>query len=146
MAMNSELRQPLTSLPKGRTLRVSDGRGRVIAVFAGRVWITQDNDSRDIVVEAGESFQIDRDGLTLAMALRDSQVMLLAAEPSAPLRSSRSYRLALGARGRRHAGIARSIAAGLAWLQRAVRHALGGVASRAVASAKAPRTQACPQG
>jgi hypothetical protein len=79
--MCTSLRQPLTELPQGATLRIHDGRDRGIAVFAGQVWITQANDLRDTVIGAGESFTFDRPGLTLVQAFSDTRLMLIDAEP-----------------------------------------------------------------
>jgi hypothetical protein len=119
--MNAELRQPLTELARGRTLAVRDGRGRAIVVFSGQVWVTQDDDLRDTFVGAGESFQLDRNGLALATALDDSRLMVLSAEPSAALPPS--YALALRGRRRRHAALARAVRRAFAWLRRTLRPA-----------------------
>ena len=116
--MNTELRQPLTELAQGRTLAVHNGRGRAIVVFSGQVWVTQDDDLRDTFVGAGESFQLDRDGLALATALDDSRLLVLNPEPRAALPKPASYALALRARRRRHAALARAFKRAFAWLQR----------------------------
>ena len=121
--MNTELRQPLTELAQGRTLAVRNGRGRAIVVFSGQVWVTQDDDLRDTFVAAGESFQLDRDGLALATALDDSRLMVLTAEPTPALPNAPSYALALRARRRRHAALARAFRWAFAWLRRALRPA-----------------------
>lgn len=103
--MNTELRQPLTHLPAGSMLHLCDGRGRAVMVFEGQVWITQDNDPRDFVLGAGESFSIDREGLTLVEALHDSKLLLLDAGPAADSLPS-SYVLEQQARAQRSAQIA----------------------------------------
>jgi hypothetical protein len=56
-------------LQPGQSLRLQDALGRRIAVLQGHVWITQDNDPRDVVVAAGDDFVIDRAGSTLIMSL-----------------------------------------------------------------------------
>ena len=135
--MNTELRQPLTELAQGRTLAVRNGRGRAIVVFSGQVWVTQDDDLRDTFVAAGESFQLDRDGLALATALDDSRLMVLSAEPTPALPKPPSYALALRARRRRHAALARAFRQALAWLRRALGHA----SERTRPTMAAPRRQ-----
>jgi DUF2917 family protein len=121
--MNNELRHPLTNLSAGSMLRVRDGQGRAIVVFEGQVWITLDDDPRDIILSGGESFSIDRPGLTLVQALRDSKVMLVDADPHrAPLPSS--FELEQWARERRSEAIGDAVKRGLHGLRRAVARAV----------------------
>ena len=54
------------------TLPLKDQQGQRIACLEGQVWITQQHDLRDVVLEAGECFVVDRQGLTLVFALRDA--------------------------------------------------------------------------
>ena len=124
--MNNELRQPLTDLTAGSVLQVRDGQGRAIVVFEGQVWITQENDPRDVVLAAGESFSIDRPGLTLVQALRDSKLILVQAEPRpAPLSAApTSYELQQWARTQRSMAIGDALAGGLTALHGAVARAL----------------------
>lgn len=123
--MNNELRHPLTELTAGSTLRVQDGQGRAIVVFEGLVWITLEGDRRDIVVAAGESFSVDRPGLTLVQAFRDSKLILVQAEPSTPPLSAAasSYELQQWARTQRSVAIGDALAKGLAALRSAVARA-----------------------
>ena len=67
------------ALPRRHNLRIRNGGGLIIEVVEGCLWITQERDSKDYIVEAGQSITIDRAGLTLAAArsaawlrLRDS--------------------------------------------------------------------------
>ena len=60
----------------GNTLRLQDAVGRHIGVVSGTVWITQENDSRDRVLGAGESFRVDHGGLALVSPL-DTKVRLV---------------------------------------------------------------------
>jgi hypothetical protein len=136
--MNTELRQPLTELPEGRTLAVRNGRGRAIVVFSGQVWITQDDDLRDTFVGAGESFELDHDGLALATALDDTRLMVLSAAPAVALPHPPSYALALRGRRRRHAALARALRRAFAWLRRTLQPASRPEPRRALA---APRRE-----
>ena len=54
-----------------------------IALVEGSVWITQQNDPRDIALDAGESFIFDRPGLAIVQALLTSKLQLFEPEPAA---------------------------------------------------------------
>ena len=64
-------------LRKREIHRLHDGLGQRIEVLSGCVWITIDNDRRDIVLTAGEGFGVDRAGVTLISAMEDSRFVLL---------------------------------------------------------------------
>src|SRR5271155_2241940 len=55
-------------LDTGELLDIHDGQGFKVECLEGALWITQSNDSRDIVLEAGESFVLDKPGLALVCA------------------------------------------------------------------------------
>jgi hypothetical protein len=55
-------------LNTGQLLDIQDAEGFEVVCLEGAVWITQSNDSRDIVIEAGESFVLDKRGLALVCA------------------------------------------------------------------------------
>ena len=65
-------------LPGRSTLQLDDAEGTVIAVESGCLWITMENDSRDIVLAPGMRFEIDRSGRTIIAAEEDSRFGLLA--------------------------------------------------------------------
>ena len=67
--MNSLIQATPLSLPKGGISVQSDAFGSQIRCEQGVLWVTQDNDTRDIVLAAGESFQPDRKGTVLVYAL-----------------------------------------------------------------------------
>lgn len=52
-------------LVRGHSLKVRDAAGCTVMCCAGTVWITQENDARDIFLAAGQSFTFDRPGLAL---------------------------------------------------------------------------------
>lgn len=56
------------------TLPLHDQKGQRVACLEGQLWITQQHDIRDVVLEAGECFVIEKQGLTLLFALRDAIV------------------------------------------------------------------------
>lgn len=55
-------------------LALRDARGRTVTCLDGSAWLTMEGDHRDVVLEPGASFVIDRDGLTLLAAQRPSAV------------------------------------------------------------------------
>ena len=55
-------------LTRGSVMRIENGRGRWIEVMHGTLWITQDGDPGDVVLQAGEAFRLDRDGTALLTA------------------------------------------------------------------------------
>ena len=57
-------------LAPGGSLQVRDATGCTVRCCAGMVWITQENDIRDIFLAAGESFTFDRTGLAVIRAER----------------------------------------------------------------------------
>jgi len=142
--MDNELRHPLTDLTAGSMLRVRDGQGRAIVVFEGLVWITQDGDQRDFVLAAGESFRIDRQGLTLVEAMRNSKLLLVDPEPDdIVLEMPSAAELHRWARAQRSAAIAAALQRGVV----ALRRALSDVVSRLSGPPAAPRRlNACAAG
>lgn len=60
------------TLARGEMLRLRNAAGSSIHVDAGRLWITQENEGVDYIVEAGETFVVCMGGVTLVTALRPS--------------------------------------------------------------------------
>ncbi len=77
--MNIRLDTAAVCLVKDQALALTDARGSLISCQRGAVWITQDNDRRDIVLTSGESFTLDREGEAIVSALDDSSVEVLPA-------------------------------------------------------------------
>jgi hypothetical protein len=59
--------------------RISDGAGITITCLTGALWITQEADHRDITLQKGERFALDREGLALLYALEPASFELRAA-------------------------------------------------------------------
>ena len=55
-------------LTPGKSLRVREAAGCIVTCCAGSVWITQENDARDIFLATGQSFTFDRAGVALVRA------------------------------------------------------------------------------
>jgi len=66
------------ALPRRGLLSIRGGRGAVLFVEHGEVWVTQEGDPRDVVLSAGGWFQLDRDGTAIVQARRPASVTLTA--------------------------------------------------------------------
>ena len=75
--MNNDLTLPSIALRHGETHRIDRGQGLRVQCLTGTLWLTQDNDRRDIVLEAGDGATIERDGLSIVTALSDARFLLL---------------------------------------------------------------------
>ena len=63
-------------IPRGGLLRIKNGRGLSVHVWEGTLWVTQECSRRDIVLEAGQSFRLDRQGCCVIEATTPSAVAL----------------------------------------------------------------------
>lgn len=63
-------------LGAGQEFRLHDAAGCTIACSSGSVWITQEADTRDVFLNAGDSFILDRAGLALILARQDSALAI----------------------------------------------------------------------
>ena len=97
--MRASSRPRITSLPRHVSLGLQRHAGDRIECVSGVVWVTQDGDLRDIVLNAGESFRLDRSGRALVSALADAGVVF---------HTARCRRLS--------ARLARAVAVGRVWL------------------------------
>lgn len=68
------------AMPKGGMLKIEAGRGIVLEVKRGMLWLTQEGDTRDRYIAAGDWLRLDGDGLAIANALRRTIVCIGAAE------------------------------------------------------------------
>ena len=80
-------------MSRGSLAHIEDGRGMMVHVWDGELWITQEGDRRDHYVKAGGRLLLDRDGLAIAYALRRAHVTLTAPVPA---HYARRITLALG--------------------------------------------------
>lgn len=74
--MNIALNGSPLVLHRLQRLGLVDAAGTVAKVVSGRLWITLENDRRDIFLAAGDSWTIDRDGLTLVQAEERATLVL----------------------------------------------------------------------
>ena len=76
----------LIPVPKGILLKLGQGNQVEIGCESGVLWVTQDNDVRDVVLTAGERFRSDRPGTVLVYALQPT--VMTATTPVAAERPS----------------------------------------------------------
>ena len=63
-------------LGRGQHLPVRGAAGRTVHAHAGRVWITEENSASDIVLNAGQSFRLERPGLAIVEAFTDASLSI----------------------------------------------------------------------
>jgi hypothetical protein len=88
-------------LNTGELLGINDGEGFAVECLEGAVWITQSNDPRDIVLNAGQSFVLDKPGLALVCAAAGPAMVAVAVSlrllPRAPSRPRNAAHIQLAA-------------------------------------------------
>jgi hypothetical protein len=66
-------------LKAARSFRIADGTGLEVKCLRGNLWITQHGDLEDRIIGRGESFVLDRPGLSLVTALGDPALLVVQA-------------------------------------------------------------------
>ena len=56
------------NIARGCLIRIEDARDMQVRVDKGALWITQERDTRDVMLETGDTFRLDRDGVALISA------------------------------------------------------------------------------
>ncbi len=74
--MKLEITSGALQLARGQTLKLKDSVGSTICAREGTVWITEEDSRKDVVLEPGHCFRVDRPGLTLVQAFADASVSL----------------------------------------------------------------------
>ncbi len=74
--MKIELNTPTLALPRDGLIALRDAEGTRVTTLRGALWITQDSHQSDVILEEGQSFTVDRAGLTLVMALTPASLRL----------------------------------------------------------------------
>lgn len=84
------IEQAARTLSKDSLMRIRKGRGQIVTVLEGVVWITQDAHPRDTFLSDGESLQLEGTRTTIVQALQDTRLIVLAppAELMQPHRAS----------------------------------------------------------
>jgi hypothetical protein len=69
LKMRIELSNGAVKLEPNQTLRVVDGAGRTVCAVEGSVWITEENQPRDIVLEPGGCYMLRHPGVAIVNSL-----------------------------------------------------------------------------
>jgi hypothetical protein len=64
-------------LKEHKSLRLPDGAGLEVRCLLGNLWITEEGNREDKIIADGESFVLDRPGLSLATALRGPALLVV---------------------------------------------------------------------
>jgi Protein of unknown function (DUF2917) len=78
LALSGASRRRRRFLLSRQSLVLDDAEGTVVAVESGCLWLTMENDTRDIVLSPGMRFEIDRTGRTIVAAEEDTRFRLFA--------------------------------------------------------------------
>ncbi len=73
----------IIDLATRESLALPDFRGATLRVTRGSVWITQQDDTQDIVLRSGDTWVVERNGLTLVEAQQDATLCVLGRAPAA---------------------------------------------------------------
>jgi hypothetical protein len=75
--MQIELRSGAVRLGPNQTLKVLDGAGGTVCAVEGAIWITEENQARDIVLEAGGCYQLRHPGVAVVNSLAGEAAVAL---------------------------------------------------------------------
>ena len=86
LALNLARAHTSLCLQAGYALSLTDAAGVELSARTGKLWLTMENDPRDVNLKAGDAYTIERDGLTLVSALEPSLVEVHMPPPRAEWR------------------------------------------------------------
>jgi len=67
--MRIELSNGAVNLGPNQTIKVLDGAGRTVCAVEGKVWITEENLQKDIVLERGACYRLREKGMAIVNAI-----------------------------------------------------------------------------
>ena len=67
--MTLELKKGAVRLGPNQTLKVVDGAGSTVSALEGSVWITEENQPKDIVLQPGACYRLRRRGIAIVNSL-----------------------------------------------------------------------------
>lgn len=77
MTASALVRPDVVDLARGESLDLVNAAGARLSVACGMLWLTMERDRRDVVLGDGESFTVDRPGLTIVQAQSPTRLWLL---------------------------------------------------------------------
>jgi len=75
--MKLELQSGGLRLQRGEVLKVRDGMGNTVCALEGAVWITEDHQPKDIVLEEGQCYRLRYPGLAILHPLSGAAAVSL---------------------------------------------------------------------
>ena len=67
--MKLEMKTGAVKLGPNQTLKVLDAAGSTVCALEGAIWITEENDAKDIVLQPGGCYRLRHDGLAILNSL-----------------------------------------------------------------------------
>ena len=74
--MQLQLARPVIALEAGEVVSLDDAQGTRILARTGTVWVTEEGETRDHVVDAGDTLIVARPGRTVLQALEPAWISL----------------------------------------------------------------------
>ena len=74
--MDMIIESPVLALQPGQVVTLDDAQGVRIRATGGSVWVTYEDNLKDLVIGPGETLVIARNGRTVVQALQPAQVAL----------------------------------------------------------------------
>ena len=74
--MKLEIASGALRIGRGQTLKIRDAVGSTICAREGTVWITEENSAKDVVLQAGQCYRLERPGVALLQAFADSSLSI----------------------------------------------------------------------
>jgi hypothetical protein len=78
-------------LNRGQSLALPDIRGTALMVKRGTLWITQENDTQDVMLREGDLWMVSRDGLTIIEAQNDASMQAVGPRFAQAMRPHRPW-------------------------------------------------------
>ena len=75
--MKLEIQSGGLQLNPGQLLKVLDGAGSTVCALEGSIWITEENQLRDVVLEPGSCYRLHLPGTAIVYALGGSASVAL---------------------------------------------------------------------